>query len=242
MRLIQNGKHYSSFFHDLDSEDLLEKNLKTMPADWPWRNKTVRYTRNSQGYRAPDWSKINWEESILLFGCSFVYGVGISDEDTCSYQLTHLQNKNVINLGVPGSGPMIQWANTTILRNNGITPRAVIYMWPSSNRTTLFLNNEEALNFGPWSEEKWAIEMLLHPSHGIEYLKYAKWSVDAMWSCPVLHYCLNSSTCNAIENIKFLSLQPKDRARDWNGKNSHPGPLTNKQWAETMSNDLNGLW
>lgn len=242
MELVNIELPKSNLFCFGDSEKLYLKNLSIMPDTWEWRTRKVHYSINSQGYRSPEWNTIKWEDSVLLFGCSFVFGVGISDEDTCAYHLSSMINKPVINLGVCGGSPMLQWVNTSIIRHNNISPKAVIYVWPWANRLVELLGSQQANHYGPWSKEPWCSQWILHDNHSIEYLRYAIWSVNAMWQCPVLHYHIDRNACDNIPELKKLDLGPKDYARDWTGKTAHPGPLTNRHWAKIIHGDSIGLW
>jgi hypothetical protein len=98
-----------------DDQATYEANLKTQPADWEWRTRRVRYTVNSQHYRCPEWSDIDWSNSILMLGCSMVFGLGLDDDQTVTASLSRKLGMPVINLGVPGSSAMFQWINTTKL-------------------------------------------------------------------------------------------------------------------------------
>lgn len=59
------------------------------------------YTVNSQGYRCPEFDAIDWENSIIFFGCSHVFGIGLLDHETVANQLSLILNCPVINLGTP---------------------------------------------------------------------------------------------------------------------------------------------
>ena len=224
-------------FCSSDSETLYLKNLKTMPNNWIWRTKPVTYTVNAQGFRAPEWNKIDWDNSILIFGCSFVYGLGIDDKDTCSNKIYESTFVKTINLGIPGGSPMSQWVNSTILRHEGINPKGVVYVWPFHHRTVELLPNTKCVHYGPYSDitdfnHAWSN----HTSHGLEYLRYCVYNTSLLWSCPVLHYHLQEDVCNVIPEIKHL--QTIDKARDCNNDAAHPGPLTHMMWADIMISDL----
>lgn len=242
MKLLKSNIIADKKFYAGDSRPLYLTNLVRMPRNWIWRSKTVRYSLNSQGYRAAEWDTLDWNNSILVFGCSFTFGVGISDTDTCSSQLSTLTNKPVINLGMTGASPMAQWINSSIISYNNITPHSVIYMWPPEHRISELLPNREIINHGPWTTTDWGKFWMAHKTQGIEFLRYLVWNTSKLWNCPVLHYHIDHSACNEISELTNLSLGPNDHARDWNGKTAHPGPLTNRYWAETFVKDLNGPW
>jgi hypothetical protein len=212
-----------------DTEELFHQNLKSQPEDWQWRSQQITYKLNSQNYRAPEWSDVDWSNSIVMFGCSQVFGVGVDEDQTLSYYLSQLLNKPVINLGIPGGSSMALWINTEKLLKHGINPLAVIYNWPSANRTAELIDNKKNLNSGPWilnwPQPRFGKEWVLHPTHGFEYAKYALMSVQRSWSCPQLHYCWDHDTA------KFLGIPRMANKLDYARDCLHEGPATWKDYA-----------
>jgi hypothetical protein len=235
MELLHCHSHKDNWV-GTDTEELFHQNLKSQPADWPWRNRQIVYKLNSQNYRAPEWSDVDWSNSIVMFGCSQVFGVGVDEDQTLSYYLSQLLNKPVINLGIPGGSSMALWINTEKLLKHRINPLAVIYNWPSANRTAELIDNKKNLNAGPWilncPQPRFGKEWVLHPTHGFEYAKYALMSVQRSWSCPQLHYCWD------LDTARFLGLprmaNKLDQARDC----LHDGPETLKSYASQWFYEL----
>jgi hypothetical protein len=229
-------------FYGTDTKELFEENLKRMPVDWIWRHIGVKYTTNSQGYRCPEFETIDWNNSILMFGCSLTFGTGLDDSQICSTILSQLISLPVVNLGQGGSSVMMQWANTCRLIENNISPKSVIYIWPSANRLCEFKEDPQVYNHGPWSlpNSKWAESWIIHPTHSIEFLRYAKISVSHMWNCPVLHYKTTDYNFEKFKDLKLLPVLKDDFARDCKGSPiiAHPGPLTNIRWAEIIAQDI----
>jgi len=133
-----------------DDEESFAKNLLKAPIDWPYRNKTVTYTINTHGYRAPEWDQIDWKNSIVLFGCSCTYGVGVSDEETIHYHLEKLTGRPVINLGVPGGSNSLMIQNAVNLLEYFPIPYAVANIWSSTNRFRFF-TGQSYIELGPWT-------------------------------------------------------------------------------------------
>jgi hypothetical protein len=239
MRLLQTHQTTDSEFYQGDSQDLFITNCKRMPDDWVWRNKKVTYTLNQQNYRCPEWNRVEWNNSILLFGCSYILGIGIDDKDTCAYQLNLLQNNSVVNLGMCGSSPTVQWANSCILKEHQVAPAAVIYVWPDLSRTVEFLRNRIVVNHGVWTSDSWSTVWSTHETHALEHFRYLLTSTSKLWNCPVLHYSLNRDIIDNIDVVRHLGFGLDDKARDWNGYTAHPGSLTNQFWADKFSQDLN---
>lgn len=244
MKLLHIGDKPGKYFGYTDSKEVFEQNLKTQSPDWRWRTEKVEYNINSQGYRAPEWNSIDWNNSVLFFGCSYVYGIGINAEQTCPHQLSLLLDNPVVNLGCPGGSPMFQWINTTLLKSHDIKPKAAIYYWPHPQRVVQLLKDYHAINFtAPMKgrfNEQWSSDV----QHGIEFLRYCKMTVDVLWDCPVLHYNMVKDVCQMIEGLKYMpySISGKyiDDARDHNIKRGtwHAGPETNKYWAMIVCEDL----
>jgi hypothetical protein len=227
--------NYISEWIGTDTEERFRENLKSQPENWQWRNQQITYKLNSQNYRAPEWDSIDWENSVVMFGCSQVFGVGVDEDQTLGYYLSELLNKPVINLGIPGGSSMALWINTEKLLDFGIKPLAVIYNWPSANRTAELIDNNRNFTAGPWirlEQARYGKEWFLHPTHGFEYAKYALMSAKRSWSCPQLHYCWD------LDTAKFLSLPRMankfDRARD----GMHEGPATWKDYATRWYHEL----
>lgn len=145
-----DGKR-SFLFQSYDTEERYRKNLKTQPKNWYYRTHPVRYTVNSQGYRTQEFDKINWSESIVMFGCSHVFGVGVTDEHTIPYFLEQISGRPVINMGIGGSSIQTTLFNGTILFNSNYPmPKAIIPFWTYLNRFYLGLKNE-VLFYGDWN-------------------------------------------------------------------------------------------
>lgn len=138
-------------FTGSDAQDLFEKNLKTQPDDWYYRHHEVKYTLNSLGYRTKQFDNIDWENSIVLFGCSFIFGAGVTDEHTIPYFLEQLSGRPVINMGLAGSSIQTTFHNCIILNDSKYpTPKVIVNVLPALSR---FLKYEDICvqNYGFWN-------------------------------------------------------------------------------------------
>jgi hypothetical protein len=222
-----------------DSKESYQKNLKIQPADWYWRNHNIRYTTNSQRYRAPEWDKIDWDNSIVVFGCSEVFGIGVDDEQTVCYQLGRILKVNVVNLGMPGGSCMGLWINTEKLLNYNINPLAVIYNWPTANRVVELIDDTKNIAAGIWMlnqpPRQFGKEWVMHPTQGFEYAKHALMSVRRSWSCPQIHHSWDIDLANFLKLPRHLKV---DEARDC----MHYGPVSNfmlaTRWAKELTTKL----
>ena len=195
------------------------------------------YGLNSQGYRCPEFNQIEWENSILLFGCSIAFGIGLNDSETVGHHLSNISNIPIINLAQGGSAYLYQWTNSTIIRKNGIMPKAVIYIWPEESRQTIFDSTDylSTISINIWNVknppnyEDPGISLVLDPYHPNAVAKHIRDNLNLIWTCPILHYSFTST------NMDVIHLPPKiDRARD----DAHPGIKTTVLWANIIAKDL----
>jgi hypothetical protein len=133
-------------FYGMDTYELYKKNLKTQPEDWFYRHNDVKYTLNSYGYRTKEFEDINWKESIVMFGCSHVFGTGNDDNHTIPYFLEQLTGIPVINLGVGGASIQFCLHNSLMLYKKYGVPKSVIYFWTGMSRHLLYQKNSILMN------------------------------------------------------------------------------------------------
>lgn len=226
-------------FDGADSHELYQKNLKELPSDWEWRNKDLTYIINSQGYRGYEWNSYDWNNSILVFGGSMVFGVGVDQTQTISSCIQSITDISCINLGLCASSVMAQWINTITVSKSKLTPKAVVYIWPQDCCVVEF-TEQQILHEGPWNDRSRLGEAWIrNPYHSRMYHQYCIDCVNLIWKdISVVHF---TTTPGQIDSVKLLP-SPIDKARDFIkvGKNymSHPGPKTLNDWAQIIVNDL----
>lgn len=123
-----------SYFWAMDTSEKFTQNLKIMPEDWYYRNRIIRYTTNSFGYRAPEWNQVDWKNSIVIFGCSYIFGDGVDDTETIPYFVEKITGIPTINLGVGGSSQLWHLHNSMLIFENYGAPKAVVFAWPDKTR------------------------------------------------------------------------------------------------------------
>ena len=150
---IQNDKVDGGFtlnYNCTDSKELFEQNLKTQPQDWYYRTHPVKYTLNSLGYRTKEFDDIDWKESIVIFGCSYIFGTGVTDEHTIPHFLEQLSGRPVINMGIPGSSIQTALHNSIILSDSEYpTPKVVVIFLPNLYRFQIY-EKHKVQNCGLW--------------------------------------------------------------------------------------------
>ena len=144
-------------YHSEDPEELYLENLKKLPNDWYYRNNSVKYTLNSYGYRTTyknitrEFDDIDWKNSIVIFGCSNIFGLGVTDEHTISHFLEEILGIPVINMGIGASSIQTFLHNSVMLHDSKYdTPKAVVYAWTDLSRYQTYLK-DSVKHMGEWN-------------------------------------------------------------------------------------------
>jgi len=117
-----------------DCQSKYEKVLEYKPKNWYYRNNKVKYTLNSEGYRTKEFDEIDWKNSIVMFGCSHVFGTGNDDDFTIPSLLENKVKIPVINMGINGSSIKSTAHNSFSLYHSYETPKMVIFGWTYLSR------------------------------------------------------------------------------------------------------------
>lgn len=224
---------------DQDSEELYQKNLKELPKDWIYRTKTFEYNINSAGYRTKEFDKINWAKSIVVFGDSSVFGVGLPEEDTVSYKIQEALNIPVVNLGAPGSSSLYTLHNSALLSESYPTPRAIVSLWTSPYRLPYY-TDDRVMNCGNWNYDKFKIGYYWNENknNAIMQLKLNVIAFRELWKDRTNYFELslyqNTSQilqCNFVNQIDFARDMRKQKSGYYA---AHPGEKTNQLAAEKV--------
>lgn len=214
-----------------DSHDLYDNNLKVQPENWYYRHNKVGYTLNTEGYRTKEFDEVDWKNSIVIFGCSYVFGTGVDDSHTISSFLEDLTGMPVINMGVGGSSIQLALHNSMILNDRYGPPAAVVYGWTSLMRYLvyhpLYFDNKiptDSIN-------------VKSAEHLVPFNMMNVKIVRNLWKDRCKYYEFSVfKTTSSILNCDFY--QPKDDyARDM----KHSGKDTNKEFAELINVNLSLL-
>jgi hypothetical protein len=207
------------------------KFLKVSPRDDDGTG--IFYQLNNDLYRTHEFSSVEWRESIVVFGCSTVFGLGLTEKETITSCLERITNRPVINMGVCGSSMQFSLYNSVILRNYYPLPKAVVHIWTSTARCTRF-SNDKIFNYGAWNSNEplmmnWASDQTNVQVHA----KMTQLISKHLWPNDVKYHeltffkdtaeCLNITHLNGID----LSLD-----------NTHPGKETAQITAECIAKDL----
>lgn len=252
-----------------DSQRQYQANLIKYPEKMlKFRDRTLNYTLNSGAFRAPEFSDIDWAESVVLFGCSVVFGDGLDDSECLSSQLSELLARPVINMGISGASARLMTMNNLVLHHSWPTPWRVINIWPAADRITE-ITAQGANCYGVWtqnmkhSRDRTAFQRLTGQLTDYDALAQVRRWVE-IWTT------LNHEAYHMDTELFFNSLTVRslwaDRALDltwaqdtgrvigcellnWDFENTardliHPSADTVRHWAEQiapMLNDSPGL-
>ena len=142
---LQEGKFLFKYppgrnFVGSDSAENFQENLKIMPDDWYYRTHEIIYDVNSEGYRTEEFNQIKWNESIVIIGCSNVFGIGLETEHTIPVKLSKMLSVPVVNLGYPGSSIAVAFHNNVMLKENYPKPLGVVNFWTHHARCVYYSN------------------------------------------------------------------------------------------------------
>lgn len=204
-----------------DNQEKFEKSKRVMGKKWKYCKKPVTYTVNKHGFRCPDWDQIDWKNSIVLFGCSCTYGIGLSDEETISAHLQKLSNRPVINLGVPGGSNSLMIQNATNLLHFFEAPYAVANLWSTSDRFQYF-QKDSPHHAGPWDGKHRSVDNVQklwqytyeYPAHeqGLNYyeIKIGKWLWQDRSKYSAISFFPSTLTSTHLEKQFVIDNQARD--------------------------------
>jgi hypothetical protein len=142
------------YFLSKEEKDEYESNKTRLGKDWHYFSKEIQYNLNNDFYRTAEWNQINWKESIVVFGCSHVFGEGLAEDETLVHQLSLLTDRPVINLGQSGTSTVFSWHNSLKLFEKFGKPYAVVQLWTDHSRF-LYYDYDEIKRVGFWSGGRW---------------------------------------------------------------------------------------
>lgn len=132
---------------DMDSRAMLLKNKSLLGKQWEYYDKEITYVFNDQGFRGRTNVKdYAWEDSIVFFGDSCIFGCGLSEEDTVPKQVEKLLGIPTINLAISGSAIDLAFHNSLVLKKHYPKPKAIVHFWTDADRYTDFREPGETRN------------------------------------------------------------------------------------------------
>lgn len=233
----------SCLWYSPDTEKLFKTNLKEQPEDWHYRTHEIRYDLNSLGYRTKEFDDIDWKNSMVIFGDSMIFGIGVSEEETISGQIEKLTGIPTVNLGVSGSSPTLTMHNSMLLIQSYPIPKYVVSMWSTPTRV-LYYGRNQVNNLGVWKEnELFVKEWNKDPYNISTYLKMNVKITRELWKnkCQYYEFTFFDDTefflkCDFIKQIDYardIRLFPDGRI------SAHPGRKTYEITANKIINAFN---
>jgi hypothetical protein len=205
----------SGLWYEPDSHDLYKKNIMKQPRDWHYRTHHVKYDLNSLGYRTKELNEIDWENSIVIFGDSMVFGVGVSEEETISSQIERMTGIPTINLGISGASPILTLHNSMLLIQSFPAPKYIVSMWSTPSRFAYY-NRDYVFNLGDWTTGKYETlvkEWNDNPYNNLTHFKFTVKITNELWKERTQYY-----EFTFFENVKHILkcdfIAQIDRGRD----------------------------
>lgn len=137
-------------FASTDNPETFRKNKNARGPDWHYTTKEIYYDINSNGYRNKAWEKVDWKNSIVVFGCSMTAGIGVAEDETITHYMKKQSGRDVVNIGLPGAGNDAIMFNNLILKRDFPKPLAVVNLWSCNDRLVEF-TDENTMFHGAWS-------------------------------------------------------------------------------------------
>lgn len=129
-------EHLLTNFDGTDTSGAYIKNKKIIGEDWKYFDSDdLTYNFNSNGFRHhQELDDVDWDNAIVIYGCSHIQGVGNYVHDTIPYMLQeYFDNYTVVNMGVGGAG-VDNVAVNLLASHKKYNPKFNIVCWPQSRR------------------------------------------------------------------------------------------------------------
>lgn len=244
-------KYWKPETFEISSYKNSQKNMINKSYDMCGKDVTKKctYTYNELGFRGDSITKDGFK--IMSIGCSFTEGVGVTDGDTWSSQLSKLIPNGVdMNFGMGGrSNDYI--SRCLITYYDLIKPDLVLIMYTIPHRREIYTPDggiEPYIPNASWGYMKETndgrIRQQLITKAQNEYEDFNNWYRNHL----LIHTFLNNKKCNWLWNGESIRYQYNDEFRfdgnygtmlDYGVDDAHPGPLTNKQYAVDLFNYIN---
>lgn len=152
----------SKNFQGGDLEETFIESLKTQPDDWYYRTVEITYLINDYGHRCKSVKELDFDNYILISGCSHTQGVGLELEKTYPYLLSKKLDCDYYNMGLPATGiDVVEHNIVTWLFKYPKKPKAIIIQWPDYTR---FLSNYPGyptlIPNGSWTDDTFSKKLI----------------------------------------------------------------------------------
>jgi hypothetical protein len=205
------------------------------------------YTYNELGFRGDTPSKNGFK--VMSIGCSITEGVGLNDNETWSHQLCKLI-PNAVDLNFGCGGRSNDYISRCLLSfYDYVQPDLVLIMYTEPHRREFYTTDGgiEPFYYNPWGyfseDEAGRLEHLSLLNLSNTHSDFQNWYKNHL----VISNFLETKKCKWYWNGWFIDNSYSDDNRfdggfypfiDYGVDGSHPGPNTNKQYAEKIYNYL----
>jgi hypothetical protein len=241
----------NELFMSTDTEDLFKKNLASMPDDWVYRTKQIKYNLNSLGYRTKELDDIDQNNFFITYGCSFTFGVGLAEDELWTTTLSNELGIECLNLAMGGAGMDLIYLNTmTYLKNTDIRPKFVVIQCPDPSRMIMRSLDKFKLAGAGFPGDNATLAMYMQAIRDNSYLhtSYLAWHATmTFWKTagvPVYFWAQNNNWGDLITGFELDYYWPtheehlvKNRARDLAHFSAIYQIRTGKEIAQKLRND-----
>lgn len=213
-----------------DSYKKFRKTLKKPTLDWIYKTKEIKYNHNSLGFREKELDLVDWNNSIVMLGCSNVYGYSLAEEDTAARVLEKQIEIPVVNLGVTGGSVELAFYNSLILYEMGVRPKSIIQNWSCTERYNNFDKTDTTSEIQcSYVDPK---DYALQVNWNTKSIFYRK-AFNTIWKNKTFIY-----ECSFFENTASEFDITLNEFTDVGRDLKHPGILSNKVLADRLTNLL----
>lgn len=229
-----------------DTRKFFKKHKKAQGPGWYYRDKNITYVYNKNGFRCKEFANLDWENSIVVMGCSQTLGTGNAVEDTIPAMLEQIIDMPVINLGISGSAIDHMCWNSMCLHEEYPTPKALCHIWTSTSRYTNFLDvySKDEHTYEVFGEQLRPSNMHVNSKHynGATYDHRHAWEIRSKWYVKgdrimwrdKLPYVESTFFARSATDLGVPYIEQFDVARDLD----HPGIKSNRAMAQLMASEL----
>lgn len=211
------------------------QNVKEQNKEWIYNHKKISYTINSYGYRTKEFKEIDWKNSVVIFGCSFVFGEGVNDNETISSYLEDILQCPVVNMGVGGSSNQLIFHNSIAILEKFSPPKRIIFCWTSLLRYLRYNTFNDVELMGEWSYLDNDEQYDKSYNSIMNSFLHAK-STIKMWEnkSNISNFSFFLQTSKLLNSTLIPPELNVDTSRDL----VHPGPISNLNIAKFISKNL----
>ena len=223
-----------------DSPEAFKKNSIESGFRERWENIKITYDLNEEGYRAKQWSEIDWSESIAMIGDSHTLGLGVPYGHTVTKQLSRRLSREVVNLGVGGCSNLFMLYNAANVLEH-FNPWGMIIQWSAAERFPRFSHpnpgNSGVQHFGSWNLDNIYYKRLwVKEDNFLFHDKFIKQTARQLNINRFLDYVPEAwkNEYDTDDTLVWRGDSGENYARD----NIHPDVVIYKKWTEIIYQDI----